>query len=227
MTAEMSAPFDPKSIHDRLKDMNRYNPENQPILEEYVLQQVREGEYDLDANMALLKLYQFYPNSIRHEIVLYVLLKGMMVLPEPDFVMYKALLSNLNDEDMDQSVRRSLEIHKLLEQCNYPKFWEALQIEHDMIAEFAGFEDAIRNHICGVITHSFQRLSRDLVKEFLGIQKEQDLNLWIERFGWKAEQNVIFVTSQEDKVKSKSIVEKVDLSGLVSVMRLGARKLGK
>jgi len=29
MTAEMSAPFDPKSIHDRLKDMNRYNPENQ------------------------------------------------------------------------------------------------------------------------------------------------------------------------------------------------------
>ena len=130
----------------------------QPILEEYVLQQVREGEYDLDANMALLKLYQFYPNSIRHEvqyffylskktgsdsetgfwaqdkkpvpimwtgqvavacslikrfklyfqIVLYVLLKGMMVLPEPDFVMYKALLSNLNDDDMDQSVRRSL-----------------------------------------------------------------------------------------------------------------------
>lgn len=32
----------------------------------------------------------------------------MMVLPEPDFVMYKALLSNLNDDDMDQSIRRSL-----------------------------------------------------------------------------------------------------------------------
>jgi hypothetical protein len=83
MTGEISAPFDPKDIHDRLKDMNRYNPENQvrnnklsdavvnnfkPILEEYVLQQVREGTYDLDANMALLKLYQFYPNSIRHEV---------------------------------------------------------------------------------------------------------------------------------------------------------------
>ena len=83
MTGEISAAFDPKDIHDRLKDMNRYNPENQvrnnkpsdaefsyiqPILEEYVLQQVREGTYDLDANMALLKLYQFYPNSIRHEV---------------------------------------------------------------------------------------------------------------------------------------------------------------
>ena len=29
MTGEISAPFDPKDIHDRLKDMNRYNPENQ------------------------------------------------------------------------------------------------------------------------------------------------------------------------------------------------------
>lgn len=43
--------------------------------------------------------------------------------------------------------------------------------------------------------------SRDLVKEFLGIQKDYDLNQWIERFGWTSEQSVIFVTSQEDKVK--------------------------
>lgn len=34
------------------------------------MQQVREGGYDLDANMALLKLYQFYPNSIQNEVCL-------------------------------------------------------------------------------------------------------------------------------------------------------------
>ena len=99
------------------------------MLEEYVSQQVRDGSYDLDANMALLKLYQFYPDRVRHEvsknqsslvfifcswywiqlqIILAVLLKGMMRLPEPDFVMYKALLSSLNDPDMDKNVKRAL-----------------------------------------------------------------------------------------------------------------------
>ena len=98
------------------------------MLEEYVSQQVRDGSYDLDANMALLKLYQFYPDRVRYEvlfrvffvwievfpcqnwvqIILAVLLKGMMRLPEPDFVMYKALLSSLNDPDMDKNVKRAL-----------------------------------------------------------------------------------------------------------------------
>ena len=38
------------------------------MLEDYVMQQVRDGTYDLDGNMALLKLYQFYPNSVRYEV---------------------------------------------------------------------------------------------------------------------------------------------------------------
>lgn len=38
------------------------------MLEEYVHQQVRDGTYDLDANMALLKLYQFYPDRVRNEV---------------------------------------------------------------------------------------------------------------------------------------------------------------
>ena len=69
--------------------------------------------------------------------------------------------------------------------------------------------------------------SRDNLKEFLGLSKDGDLNEWIERFGWSSDQGVVFIASQEEKVKSKSIVEKVDLAGLVPVMRLGARKLGK
>jgi len=50
------------------------------------------------------------------------------------------------------------EIHKILEQCKFAKFWEELQAEHDMIVEFAGFEEKIRIYICGVISNSFQRL---------------------------------------------------------------------
>jgi len=216
-----------EEIQHQLQDMNRYNPDNQAMLEDYVTQQVRDGSYDLDANMALLKLYQFYPNSVRNEIILAVLLKGMMRLPEPDFVMYKSLLSSLNDPDMDKNVKRALEIHKLLEKCRFGKFWEELQAEHDMIIEFHGFEDAIREYICGVIGISFQRLSLENLKEFLGLTNTSDAIAWIERFGWSRDQGVVFVASQEDKVKSKSIVERVNLSSLVPVMSLGARTIGK
>ena len=34
----------------------RYNPDNIPILEEYVQMQIEEKKYNLDANLALLKL---------------------------------------------------------------------------------------------------------------------------------------------------------------------------
>ena len=43
------------------------------MLEEYVHQQVRDGTYDLDANMALLKLYQFYPDRVRNEVYFFIL----------------------------------------------------------------------------------------------------------------------------------------------------------
>ena len=69
----------------------------------------------------------------------------------------------------------TLEIHKLLEKCRFGKFWEELQAEHDMIIEFEGFEDSIRNYICGVVSASFQRLSLENLKEFLGVS----------RSGWK------------------------------------------
>ena len=130
-----------------------------------------------------------------------------------------------------------------MEKCRFGRFWEELQAEHDMIIEFNGFEDAIRSYICGVISISFQRLSLENLKEFLGLANTQDVTEWIEKYGWTRDQGTVFVASQEEKVKvkthdksiwlsiplfqSKSIVERVDLESLVPVMSLGARKIGK
>jgi hypothetical protein len=44
----------------------RYNPENIKTLEHYVELQAREKGYDLEANLALLKLYQFNPTFYRY-----------------------------------------------------------------------------------------------------------------------------------------------------------------
>ena len=49
------------NLSSKLQGIERYNPENIKILESYIEAQVRENGYDLEANLALLKLYQFNP----------------------------------------------------------------------------------------------------------------------------------------------------------------------
>jgi translation initiation factor 3 subunit K len=43
-------------IESSLQGIDRYNPNNIPVLEEYVQYQINERQYNLDANLALLKL---------------------------------------------------------------------------------------------------------------------------------------------------------------------------
>jgi len=47
--------------------------------------QVKNGTYDLDANLALLRHYNFAPEGAKMGVVAHILIKAMMRLPEPDF----------------------------------------------------------------------------------------------------------------------------------------------
>ena len=61
-------------------------------LEHYVEIQAHENTYDLEANLALLKLYQFNPGTYKTEIACLILLKALTNLPHTDFVLCKCLL---------------------------------------------------------------------------------------------------------------------------------------
>ena len=57
---------------------------------------------------------------------------------------------------------------------------------------------------------SYQHISEDTLRELLGDLDDEQLNLWIEKNDWtRANNQLIFVTNQEEIVKSKNIVEKV------------------
>merc|ERR1719228_198791 len=55
---------------------SKYNPDNIKTLEHYVDLQAREMGYDLEANLALLKLYQFNPTHTNMAVVVQILLKS-------------------------------------------------------------------------------------------------------------------------------------------------------
>lgn len=71
----------------------RYNPENLSSLQSYVEIQVSENAYDLDANLAVLKLYQLNPTQFDKDITCQILLKALTNLPHTDFVLCKCLLN--------------------------------------------------------------------------------------------------------------------------------------
>jgi len=72
--------------------LSRYNSNNLPKFERYVQLQVSENSYDLEANLAILKLYQFFPNLYKPEVVSWILLKALTNLPHTDFVLCRCLL---------------------------------------------------------------------------------------------------------------------------------------
>jgi len=70
----------------------RYNPNCRPMLEEYVQYQIENRFYDFDANMALLKMYQFDPSTFQADKVADILLLALTNLPKSDFLLFKYLL---------------------------------------------------------------------------------------------------------------------------------------
>ena len=79
-------------VGELMQGVNRYNPFNTACLEEYLEAQAAEGEYDAEANLTLLKLYQLNPDKHKAPVVVKVLLKALMSLPHSDMTLCKSLI---------------------------------------------------------------------------------------------------------------------------------------
>merc|ERR1740123_2841281 len=68
-------------IEDHLYDQHKLKP-----LEDYVNKQVsEEALYDFESNLYLMKMYSLFPSLAQKDIVVKLLLKALMNLPESDF----------------------------------------------------------------------------------------------------------------------------------------------
>nr|CAG4650426.1 EOG090X0BWZ [Sida crystallina] len=204
-------------IASMLKGIERYNPDNLQKLERYVELQAKENTYDLEANLSVLRLYQFGPNLYRSNIVNLILLKSLTNLPHTDFVLCKCLITQERLEETN--VSRVMVLANLLETCNFKQFWEELAKCSELIVGLTGFEDSIRKFISHVINTTYQTIEVPVLKEVLGNINDQVLKQWITKNSWKDIGNgCVFVTSQDDLVKTKNIMEKVEFENVAGIM---------
>lgn len=136
---------------------DRYNPHNVSLLEEYLDVQIKDGQHDLFANLAILKLYQFNPTMVQPKVVIDILLLSLIsptTLDSPDFSLAQslaldrpsqAMLKQQNYDDEEDAASHVDEIDlvlpflrkawKLLKECRFKEFWSVWKSEEGEGAE--------------------------------------------------------------------------------------------
>merc|ERR1712079_585686 len=100
--------------------------------------------YDLEADLALLKLYQFNPSYSNLKVVVQILLKSLTNLPHTDFVLCKCLLSQ--DLLEDAQITNILYLADLLEMCQFKVFWAQIHEKSELVQSVTGFQDSTVNY---------------------------------------------------------------------------------
>uniref|UniRef100_A0A8D2QR82 Eukaryotic translation initiation factor 3 subunit K n=1 Tax=Zosterops lateralis melanops TaxID=1220523 RepID=A0A8D2QR82_ZOSLA len=127
-----------------------------------------------------------------------ILLKALTNLPHTDFTLCKCMIDQAHQEE--RPIRQILYLGELLETCHFQSFWQALDENMELLEGITGFEDSVRK--C----------------------EGSQLRVWMSKYGWtEPEPGRILISNQEENIKPKNIVEKIDFD---SGLRVLGRSLG-
>lgn len=200
-------------------------------MEDYLQSQVSTGDYDLLANLAILKLYQFNPQLSNPDVIINILTKALVATVHgPDFNVCLALLREpaaiLQDIDSDedsftQTMPFLQRLHDLVRACQFTKFWaefngssEAATLLRSSPNYFSAHKDFIpklRHQFASSIAASFRRVRLSQLSRWLDLQ-EKELAAWCKEAGWEIEGDVAVVPKNGDNdVKAGVVKENVQL----------------
>ncbi|KAF8930400.1 hypothetical protein BGZ58_008266 [Dissophora ornata] len=209
----------PEVIQSLIDGVDRYNPDNVSILEEYLATQCTNKECDTLANLAILKLYQFNAHLINDQVVNNILVKALTTLPEPDFNLCLYLLNEqmVNEEP----VVRLVALQDLLEQARYADFWKAYEgddIYKELTAEVLGFEDSIRANIASAVAMTFQSIELESLQAYVHL-KGQALADFVKAQGWTEANGVVAIpVNKDNEAKTTVLTENIKFEQLTKII---------
>lgn len=216
----------PPVINQLIEGVDRYNPDNCELLENYLNAQCQAGEHDLMANLAILKLYQFNPELVNLAVVANILGKAITAIPEPDF---NTCLFMLNDTIMaDAGVMKLVELRQLLETSRYRDFWQLLhsdELAAKAVADIVGFEDAIRKVVAKVVSMTCQSIKKSHLEEYLSLSGN-DLSTFITAQNWKSDGDSVQIPiSKDNQAKTTITSENIKFEQLSKIIGYSATNL--
>lgn len=197
-----AAPVRPLQVEAlALLETDRYNVGALSVLSRAVQSQVVDGWYDLDINMAILKLYQFHPNEdvVELDVLIKIMALALMQLPKPDFKLCRYLIPSQHQNV--QNVQLLAEMAEKLEACRYGAFWQLLVKEPQVLAVVPGLEDSLRRSVFATVCLTYQEIPSKVLAEFLNFPManiSHEFN--VELVG----DNFILPKSEENQLKQKT-----------------------
>ncbi|NWI01577.1 EIF3K factor, partial [Tichodroma muraria] len=217
-----------------LRGIDRYNPENLATLERYVETQAKENAYDLEANLAVLKLYQFNPAFFQTGVTAQILLKALTNLPPTDFTLCKCMIDQAHvswegirgtPQFRGESPPSSVGIPPPVPWGSTPQFRgdhppssvETPPVPWGSPQSLDGVWGALgrcKRVWTGLGGHG------GVLGVPVGVPEppqtppcppESQLRVWMSKYGWtEPEPGRILISNQEENIKPKNIVEKID-----------------
>ena len=169
-----------------------------PALEAGVDAQCDQGSYDLDANLMLLKLYQFYPEKASTPAIAKVLALALMRLPATDFLLCAYLIPERITSEAP--VLPLVELANRLETCQFQAFWAELGPAREHVKAASGFDDAIREYVLGVVKLTYQVIDLKYLAEILGVA---DAAPYAAKIGSREGDKVKVTLSDDNQAKVK------------------------
>ncbi|KAI9207803.1 armadillo-type protein [Polychytrium aggregatum] len=216
----------PEHIHNIVETVDRYNPDNIPVLQEYIQEQIANDTYDRDACLATLKLYQFNPTLVDSSSIIRVLLLALGALPDPDFSLCLCLLSE--ETYTDSNVAKLIELQQYLEQCKFQQFWSFLDSDdgpRDLLTEYPHFERRIREFVSDTVAITYQSIQVDKLKSFLSFEERGEFEAWAEAHGWAVDESDASVinlpVSKDNQPKPAIVQESLKFDQLTKVVGYG------
>ncbi|CAL8467161.1 g6697 [Coccomyxa elongata] len=198
-----------------------YDPNRLSQLEENVSSQVKSGAYDMDANLALFRHYNFAPEKANIQAMATVLIKAQMQLPNHDFAQLLHLIPERLQEE--QPVAALIALTQHLEGARFQAYWQAADSCKDILASVPGYYDAIRAYILLAISSTCQKFGKQLLGDSLMldgaaleklIQGHKD---WTESKAQNGREIVIFPKIEQSSSRSQGATPggmKVDVAQL-------------
>eukprot|EP00042_Codosiga_hollandica_P034943 m.252714 g.252714 ORF g.252714 m.252714 type:complete len:245 (+) comp54528_c0_seq4:1-735(+) len=210
---------DRSSISKILKTIDRFDPAQLPLFIKYLKDAIEAGSYDLEAFLAILKIYQFNPRLFDVETTRTILLQAMTSLPNNDFTLCLGLLTEAQLSHAD--IAPIIELNGYLETCMFTNFWGALAespaylvakvkvADGYLQVDLSKFKHKIREYITLIINSTYQRIEKPVCNALLGHLSDAEFTALAAQKEWKIEGEMVTVARQEEHIKSKNIVESI------------------
>jgi translation initiation factor 3 subunit K len=206
----------PAEVEAAFKVDKRYSVESLPVLVKHLDSQLKSGSYDLEANLAILKLMLIHPTSSDAAVIRKVLMKAVLFAPNGDFqlCMYQ-IPDRLHKTD---ELKRLVDLAHLLEMAKFQQFWREAEAFTDLNA-VSGWREKIRAFIVDVVALTYQSIDMKDFCELLNLKgKEADAKKLVKEHGLELKGETILIKQEEAAPVESAQPQQLTLDQLKKVL---------